>query len=138
MNEIQLGKETKQVVLQDTIRILKPILLELKEKELVIGNQIDQIIKQTKLEKKIIGTCPKCTNGKLVILRSKKTGKRFVGCTNYFYTRCDVTYPLPQIGTIKKLSKPCKICGCPILSIAVKNKPPWKFCLDPNCSSKGA
>jgi DNA topoisomerase-1 len=136
MNEIQQGKETKQAVLQDAIEILKPVIVVLKEQESVIGKQLDQTLKQAMLEERALGTCPKCADGKLVIICSKKTGKRFVGCTNYFKSKCNVTFPLPQIGTIKPLSKPCKICSCPTLYILVKGRRPWKLCLDPKCPSK--
>ncbi|MGZ4851533.1 MAG: DNA topoisomerase I [Candidatus Bathyarchaeia archaeon] len=138
MSEIQLGKETKQAVLQDAIEILNPVMIKLKEKESVIGGQLDQALKQAMQEERTIGACPKCIDGKLVVLRSKKTRKRFVGCTNYFQLKCNVTYPLPQIGLIKPLSKPCKICGCPTLYVLTRGKKPWKLCLDPNCPSKGA
>jgi DNA topoisomerase-1 len=137
MNEIQLGRETKQAVLQDAIEILNPVIIELKEKESVIGRQLDQALKHAIQAERVVGACPKCIDGKLVILRSKKTGKRFVGCTNYFQLKCNVTFPLPQIGSIKPLSKPCKICGCPMLYVLTRGKKPWKLCLDPHCPSKG-
>ncbi len=138
MSEIQLRKETKQAVLKDAIEILGPVILNLKEKESIIGTQLDQALRHAIQEERIVGSCPKCIDGKLVILRSKKTGKRFVGCTNYFQLNCNVTYPLPQIGLIKSLSKPCKICGCPTVNVLKKGRKPWKLCLDPNCPSKGA
>ena len=138
MNEIQQGKETKEAVLQNAVEILKPVLLELKEKESVIGEQLSQALKKARLEERIVGACPKCADGKLVILRSKKTGKRFVGCTNYFEGKCNVTFPLPQSGTVKPLNNTCKSCGCPILHVWMKGKRSWKLCLNPNCPSKGA
>ena len=98
MNEIQQGKETKEAVLQNAVEILKPVLLELKEKESVIGEQLSQALKKVRLEERIVGACPKCADGKLVILRSKKTGKRFVGCTNYFEGKCNVTFPLLKLA----------------------------------------
>ena len=137
MNEIQLGKETKEAVLKNAVEILKPILLELKEKESVVGEKISQVVKKTRLDERMVGSCPKCADGKLVILRSKKTGKRFVGCTNYFAGKCSVTFPLPQSGNIKPLNAPCKSCGCPILRVYLKGKRSWKLCLNPNCPSKG-
>ena len=138
MNEIQQGNETKEAVLQNAIEILKPVMLELKEKESVIGEQLSQALKKARLEEKVVGACPKCADGKLVILRSKKTGKRFVGCTNYFEGKCNVTFPLPQSGTVKSLNTPCKSCGCPILRVWLKGKRSWKLCLNPNCPSKEA
>ena len=48
-----------------------------------------------------IGNC-KC-GGKLKIIYSRKTHKRFVGCTNY--PECNVSFPLPQKGKIEILKK---------------------------------
>jgi len=138
MNEIQQGEETKEAILQEATKILKHVMFELKEKESVIGKLLNQALKQAMLDERIVGACPKCADGKLVILRSKKTRKRFIGCTNYFEGKCDLTFPLPQTGTIKPLGKACKICGCPTVYILMKTKRPWKLCLDPNCPSKGA
>jgi DNA topoisomerase-1 len=139
MEEIQNGQQTRKVVLQEAIEILKPVTSELKEKELVIGKQLNQAIKQAWLDERMVGRCPKCVDGQLVILRSKKTGKRFVGCTNYFEEeKCNAVFPLPQFGTVKPLAIACEICGCPIVYILMKGKKPWKLCINPSCPSKGA
>jgi DNA topoisomerase-1 len=111
---------------------------KLKENEAAIGAQLSQALKKSRLEEKIVGACPKCPDGKLVILRSKKTGKRFVGCTNYFEGKCNAAFPLPQNGTVKPLGIVCKSCGWTTLRVWLKGKRPWKLCLNPNCSSKGA
>jgi DNA topoisomerase-1 len=138
MNEIQQEKETKEVVLQNAIEILKPVILALKENESVIGKQLNQGLKKARMEERIVGACPKCADGKLVILHSKKTGKRFVGCTNYFEGKCNAAFPLPQSGLVKPLGSICKSCGWPTLRVWMKGKRPWKLCLNPNCPSKGA
>jgi DNA topoisomerase-1 len=137
MDEIQQGKETKEAVLQNAVSILKPVISELKAKESVIGQRLSRALKKAWLEERIVGACPKCADGKLVILRSKKTGKRFVGCINHFEGKCNVTFPLPQSGSIKPLSSPCKSCGCPVISVWLKGKRSWKLCLNPKCPSKG-
>jgi DNA topoisomerase-1 len=137
MDEIQQGKEKKEAVLQNAIEILKPVVLELKEKESVIGKQLSQALKKARLEENIVGTCPKCADGKLLILRSKKTGKRFVGCTNFFEGKCSTSFPLPQTGAVKQLGSICKDCGWPTLHVLKKGNKPWKLCLNPNCPSKG-
>jgi DNA topoisomerase I len=72
-----------------------------------------------------------------VIVRSKKTGKRFVGCTNYFEGKCNTSFPLPQTGTVKSLSSVCKSCGAPIVAVYLKGRRPWKLCLNPKCPTKG-
>jgi len=137
MEQIRLKQETKQNVLKDAVENLKTITLSLKQKQSEIGSQLGQKIKQTRLNnKQTIGNCPKCQTGKLDIIRSKKTGKRFVGCTNFFEGHCNTSFPLPQTGTIKPLTTSCKTCGYPIIKVLINSKQPWNLCLNPNCSNK--
>jgi DNA topoisomerase-1 len=136
MNEIQQGKETRENVLRGAIEILKPATEKLKENELVIGVRLSQAIQKARLEERIIGVCPICKNGKLVILRSRKTGKRFVGCTNYFEGTCKTAFPLPQKGLAKPSGNVCKSCGWPTVRIWMKGKRPWNLCLNPKCPIK--
>jgi DNA topoisomerase-1 len=138
MNQIQQGKETKGNVLNKAIEILEPVLSELKQKEQEIGDQLKTPLKKVQLQEKMIGPCPHCVNGKLMILRSKKTRKRFVGCTNYFEARCNASFPLPQSGIVKPSKNVCKSCGWPTLRVWLKGRRPWTLCLDPSCPSKGA
>ena len=137
MKEIQQGIETKQNVLQNAIEALKKVTSELKEKETEIGAKLSQRLQKNKLKEKTVGSCPKCSDGKLVILRSKKTGKRFVGCTNYFENKCNIAFPLPQTGIVKPLRSVCKSCGSPIVAVYLRSKRLWRLCLNPNCPSKG-
>jgi DNA topoisomerase I len=137
MEAIQQGNETKENVLQNTTETLKLVISELKENEAKIGAQLSQPIKKNRQNERTVGACPKCVGGKLVILRSKKTGKRFVGCTNYFEGKCNTTFPLPQTGTVKPLGKLCKNCGSPIVAIYLPRKRPWRLCLNMNCPTKG-
>jgi DNA topoisomerase-1 len=137
MEAIQQGQGTKQKVLADAMETLKAVMRELKEKEAAIGAQLCQALQKARLEERTIGGCPKCQDGNLVILRSKKSGKRFVGCTNYFEGKCSAAYPLPQTGTIKPLNPKCKICSSPTIAVYYKGRMPWRLCLNPSCSSKG-
>jgi DNA topoisomerase I len=137
MDEILLGKQSKKAVLHDAVEILKPVMQELKDKQQVIGTQLSQALTQSRLEERKVAACPKCFNGKLIILRSKKTGKRFVGCTNYFLGKCNAAFPLPQSGSFKP-SAACKICGYPTIYESFRGKRSWKLCLNPECPSKGA
>jgi DNA topoisomerase-1 len=136
MSEIQQRKETRENVLRDTVEILKPVTEKLKEKEKVIGEQLSQALKKSKLEERTIGACPICQNGKLVILYSRKTRKRFVGCTNYFEGKCKTAFPLPQRGFVKPLGNVCKSCGWPTVQVWMRGKRPWNLCLNPACPSK--
>ncbi|MCL5949106.1 MAG: DNA topoisomerase, partial [Candidatus Bathyarchaeota archaeon] len=136
MEAIQAGKETKYTVLADAMDRLKVVTADLKNKEFAVGALLTQALQRSKLDAATIGICPTC-KGPLVIITSKTTGKRFVGCNNYFKGKCNTTYPLPQIGTVKPLAKPCS-CGAPIISVYMRGREPWRLCINPKCPTKGA
>jgi DNA topoisomerase-1 len=134
MNRVLEGKEKRRRVLMGTVEILTPVLEELKKREKIIGEQLSFAINRVRLEKNIIGACPACKTGKLVILHSRKTGKRFIGCTNYFEGLCRNSFPLPQRGIVEPLGKNCRKCGWPILQILTKAGRPWTVCFNPDCA----
>jgi DNA topoisomerase-1 len=136
MDKIQVDNEKRENVLADTVEILKPAVEELREKEKTIGEQLSNAIKKARLEERTIGPCPTCNTGKLMILYSRKTGKRFVGCTNYFKGLCKTSFPLPQRGTVKPLWKNCRGCGWPTAQVWMKGRRPWTLCLNPQCPLK--
>jgi DNA topoisomerase I len=137
MEAIQEGKENKQTVLEGAVGTLRTVTAELKAKQAVIGAQLTQALERAQLETLTIGTCPSCKTGLLLIMNSKKTGKRFVGCNNYFQGKCNTTYPLPQTGLVRPLANPCKSCGAPIISVYLHGKKPWRLCINPKCPTKG-
>jgi len=136
MDKIQLNNEKRENILVDAVEILKPAIEELKEKEKLIGEQLSNAIKRARLEERTIGTCPICNSGKLMILYSRKTGKRFIGCTNYFKKLCSASFPLPQRGTIRPLGKNCRGCGWPTVQVKLKGRRPWNLCFNPKCPIK--
>ena len=75
-----------------------------------------------------------CREGKLWIVRSRKSGKRFVGCTNYA-RGCRASAPLPQRGTIKAALKPCRSCGWPVVYVRLGRRP-WRLCVNDRCPRK--
>ena len=138
MSAIQQGKETRENVLRGAIEILKPVTEKLKENERRIGARLSEAVQKARMEDRIIGACPVCRSGQLVILRSKKTGKRFVGCTNYFEGKCQTSFPLPQTGLVKPLNYTCKGCGWPLVRVWMKGRRPWNLCLNPHCPTKSS
>jgi len=134
MQRIQNGEEKGENVLTEAINCLKPVLEELKNREEIIGQALNEALRQATMQERIIGNCPACKTGKLMIIYSRKTGKRFVGCTNYFKSVCKTSFPLPQLGTIKP-GKPCTACGWPTVTI-FKGRRPWRLCLNPTCPKK--
>jgi DNA topoisomerase-1 len=136
MNKIQIEHEKRENVLVDAVEILKQVTEALKEKEKIIGEQLSNAIKKARIDERIIGTCPICNTGKLMTLYSRRTGKRFVGCTNYFKDLCKASFPLPQKGTIKSLGRNCRGCGWPTVQVRIKGRHPWTLCFNPKCSLK--
>ncbi|RLG92166.1 MAG: DNA topoisomerase I, partial [Candidatus Hecatellales archaeon] len=84
MEKIEKGLENRKNVLVEAVNQLKPVLTRLKNVEKEVGSDLSEAIKTEFLRKRIVGPCPKCGSGKLIILRSRKTMKRFIGCTNFF------------------------------------------------------
>jgi DNA topoisomerase-1 len=126
----------REDVLVGAVEILKPVLEELKEKEKIIGEQLSNAIKRGRLEERTIGTCPICRTGKLVMLHSSKTGKRFIGCTNYFKGSCKTSFPLPQSGTVGPLGRKCRACAWPTVQVRARGRRPWILCFNPACPLK--
>lgn len=136
MEEIQDGNEERENVLTDAVDILKPVIEKLKEKEEIIGEQLSHAIKRARLKERIVGACPDCGIGELMILYSRKTGKRFIGCTSYFKGKCDTSFPLPQKGTVRSTREDCSKCGWPTVRVLIKGRRPWTLCFNPDCPSK--
>jgi len=136
MDRVQLKSEKREAVLLDAVEMLKPVLEELKSKEKMIGEQLSDAVRKAQLEERTIGVCPVCNTGKLVVLYSRKTGKRFVGCTNYFKKQCNASFPLPQRGTVRPLHRSCRGCGWPSVLVRIRGGRPWTLCLNPKCPLK--
>ncbi|NJE75573.1 DNA topoisomerase I [Thermococcus sp. ES12] len=159
MEEIMAGKADKESVIEESKNQLIKILGVFKERELDIGKMLvettgtgtttsksaakkagvvkelsekeEMAVKRASEEKKgplVIGKCPKC-GGDLVVRYNRKTGKRFVGCSNW--PKCNVTYPLLQRGEIIPTNKTC--CnGAPVVKIREKGRE-YEICVDMNC-----
>ncbi|MFH1240578.1 MAG: DNA topoisomerase I [Candidatus Diapherotrites archaeon] len=131
MNEIAAGKNTKKEVVENSRERLLLILDELIAHKSEIGNDIRKALR----EDSIMGPCDKdgCTGD--LIVRFGKTGKRFVGCSNY--PKCNNSYPLPQKGKVLSLDKVCPECGKPMVK-TMGTRYSFEMCVDNLCSSKDA
>jgi len=136
MEKIQTNNEDRVNVLVEAVDQLKPVLQELKEREQTIGQVLSQAVKRARVQERTIGNCPHCKTGKLMILYSRKTRKRFIGCTNYFKGICTTSFPLPQKGTAKPAQKNCQACEWPLVFVRLKGRRPWMLCFNPNCPLK--
>jgi len=136
MERIQSDLERRETVLTEAVERLKPVLAEMKQREMEIGQALTEAIRKARMQERIIGTCPNCRTGKLMILFSRRTRKRFIGCTNYFKNACQTSFPLPQKGTVKPTGRMCKGCGWPLLFVRGASRRPWNLCFNPTCPRK--
>lgn len=134
MARIQERKTDRKEVLERLRSKLEDILMEFKSNEDKIGQELADAIRATNRAALLIGPCPVCGNGDVRIIRSKKSGKRFAGCSNY--PACSNSYPLPQRGDIIGSKKPCPTCNHPIITVKGGGRRPWRMCLNMECPSR--
>lgn len=128
MDEIVAKKKTKEEVTDDSRKKLENILDELLKNKNLIGSLIRSARRE---DKKLISCTGENCDGMLV-MRKGRTGKRFLGCSNY--PKCTVTYPLPQFGRIEPTEKECPECTAPVIKVFGKRV--FQMCIDPNCKTK--
>jgi len=136
MEQIQNNRMKRETVLAEVVERLKPQLEQFKENEEPIGEALTKATKRARIQERIVAKCPNCGTGKLMIIYSRKTRKRFIGCSNYFKGLCNTSFPLPQRGTVKPTGNNCKACGWPQVLVWLRGRRPWNLCFNPDCSLK--
>ena len=136
LEEVEAGTKDGRSIVEEVVNLLSEQIAAIKANEDDIGRELKESAYEASLAQTILGDCPICKTGKLRIIRSLKTRKRFVGCTNYSTNGCRASAPLPQRGTIKITGKSCSHCGWPVV-YARLGKFPWRLCVNPNCVTKG-
>ena len=131
MDGIVRGDETKEEVVEKSRKMLKSIMIKLQNEKKEISQEIKKAVK----EDFIIGKCtqPGC-EGNLLVRSSRKTKKRFIGCSSY--PSCTKTFSLPQNGLIISTKERCRHCGYPVVRIITKGRKPWDLCINMDCPKK--
>ncbi|MEJ5292952.1 MAG: DNA topoisomerase I [Candidatus Methanosuratincola sp.] len=137
MAGIEEGREDYSAVLIRGADAIKEAFERTISEFEAVGEEISNLVNALREKGGKLGPCPSCKNGELRIVRSKKTGKRFVGCSNYG-SGCSFSAPLPQRGAIRATGEACRICGYPTVTVigAGGRTDPWRVCLNPGCSSR--
>ncbi len=131
MQDIQNGSASRRGVLVEALEHLRPIMLALAEKEEAIGSQLSEVVEAQRLGAVTFETpCPKC-GLKLAVVRSRRTGKRFIGCNGKRQTGCNFTLPLPQFGNLTLLTRHCNTCGFQMVQARSRGRRPLVSC--PRC-----
>lgn len=94
------------------------------------------IILGTNEPKNGLAQCPECKLGQLMVIRSKTTRKRFMGCSNY-YNGCKASAPLLQKAKLRALKKTCDVCSWPTIMFRYSRKQKWTHqCANHNCETR--
>ncbi|MEM0154909.1 MAG: DNA topoisomerase I [Methanothrix sp.] len=129
MEDISERKKSEAEVLEHGKKMLLSAL-ETFDKNM---QQVSNDLKVGFMEASILGKCPKCGTGDLII-RHSKIGKQFVACTNY--PKCTNTYPLVQNAKIVATGKVCEYCHTPIVKVIRRGMRPFEMDLDPQCPNR--
>jgi len=150
---VVLQKNTIQILKQKKFRTSRNVVKPTKGKIDVLKNEIKQyfdksgylswsskkqmyIILGTNSPKNGLVDCPECRLGQLMVIRSNKTKKRFLGCSNY-YNGCKASSPLLQKAKLRATKIPCKICLWPIVIFRYSRKQKWsRQCSNIKCESR--
>jgi DNA topoisomerase-1 len=145
MDRIAAGEMTKGEVVGDSRDLLHKTWSEIDESR----EDLAKVVWAGMDQDRILGPCKVCEEAgrtkedgspnMLRIIRAKKSGKRFVGCSGWTADdpdSCDQTFPLPQRGDVFKLEDRCSICGqTPRLKVVPFRGRPWNLCLNDDCES---
>jgi len=128
MDAISEGKISKDSVVDESRDVLRRVYDHLQKVETEFADIVWEGIRADET----LGKCPESGHD-LIIRRSRKSRKRFVGCSGY--PDCNVTYPLPQRGEIIPLGTECDACGSPEIKV-LGGKRPWITCINMDCPKK--
>jgi len=145
MDQIAAGEMTKDGVVGDSRELLHKTWTEIDESR----EDLAKVVWKGMDEDRILGPCKVCEEAgrtkedgspnMLRVIRAKKSGKRFVGCSGWTLDdpeSCDQTFPLPQRGDVFKLEERCSVCGeTPRLKVQPFRGRPWNLCLNDDCES---
>ncbi|HEU5446242.1 MAG TPA: DNA topoisomerase I [Nitrososphaeraceae archaeon] len=106
-------------------------LNKIKINELAIGDEIKNGLNDSE-NATSIGKCPKCHVGEMILVKSRKSDKRFIACSEYRLTGCNTIASVPQVGNIKRSNSICS-CGWPILRIIFNRKKIRTICVNRVC-----
>jgi len=145
MDRIAAGEMTKGEVVGESRDLLHRTWSEIDERR----EDLAKVVWKGMDEDRILGPCKVCEDAgrtkddgspnMLRIIRAKKSGKRFVGCTGWTADdpdSCDQTFPLPQRGDVFRLEDRCTVCDqTPRLKVVPFRGRPWNLCLNDECES---
>jgi DNA topoisomerase-1 len=131
MEQIEIGKDTREHIVSETVSYLKPIFDNIKQKENEIASELSSIVRDLSFSSITLSIpCPECGLS-LKVVKNPKSRKRFIGCSGKFKSRCSFALPLPQFGVLMLLDKRCPACKFQMIQVRSKGRKTMISC--PNC-----
>lgn len=125
LEDIRTGKEDPNKVIEESKNELTKIIEDFKKSEKEIGEILAEA-KEKENNVEIIGKCPVCKDGNLVIKVSKRFRRRFISCDRY--PECKIIFNIPQKVSITFTKDICKECNHPLVIIKEK-----EVCINSDC-----
>jgi DNA topoisomerase-1 len=133
---IEQGKEDREKVLDEVKKRITKICDVFRTKEKKIGEELTKAVIATQDKQSLLGKCPKCGTGILRLHKNWRTGRRFIGCSNFKKGICTFGAPAPREGIITSTEKICEGCKSPIIEVRSPGKRPFRMCVDIHCKTK--
>lgn len=136
IERISQGGEDKSVALHHAKEAVSSAIEKIRMSEKDVGLELAEAAVRSREDAPRIGKCPECSNGHLRIVKSPRTGKRFMGCSD-FEKGCKASAPLPQKGAIRVQKRTCPTCKWPMISVFMRGRrTPWVLCPNLSCPSR--
>jgi DNA topoisomerase-1 len=132
MEKIREGKKKEEEILDEAKVVLTKTLEKFKKNEKKIGEKLAEASRETQKAMSLVGKCPVCQDGQLVIKRGKFG--MFIACDNY--PDCSITFKLPSGALSKPAGKDCDKCGYPKIAVIKRGARPQEVCINPECETK--
>ena len=133
LESIREGTENDVDFVIDVIESLKPALKKLRNRKIGMEPATTKVEYANRIFTLILGNCPICKSGKLQLIRSPRSGKRFIRCTNYGKL-CKSSSPALPKGTMVPSGSACPSCGWPVVTIRFDNLKEIRTCSNYSCN----
>ncbi len=130
--DLSAGSTEEREMLRDAVRSISSQIMAIG----FVGTEpraVKQVVARIPPRTLVLARCPSCKVGELRVVRSRKSGKRFVGCSNY-ENGCRASAPLPQKGRVLPTAVNCAHCSWPIVLVIRRSR--WRLCVNMSCPGR--
>ncbi|HZY95276.1 MAG TPA: DNA topoisomerase I [Candidatus Bathyarchaeia archaeon] len=121
MEDIQGLRSSRRRVILRALGHLRSVMQDLMSKQPEIGETLSKVVMAQKMDALTFNyPCPTCAST-LRIIKSRASGKRFVGCTGW-KKGCKFSLPLPQYGVLSITKRNCDVCGFQMVEALPKSR----------------